>query len=194
MVISIHGQSENAIKKLYVEGGTGFSSHNGIMYSFALRSVWKNNWTASFSYYGLEMDSKNMPGDYEQGYTLILLFPIPDEMPYINMSMVNFTGGKLFEISKKLWVTTEAGLSVVKGDKLSFTSQPVVNDGFHISSNYSTRKETQSTIGGMVRVDISWSFIRWLGLSAGFFAGMNSIQSPVGGELKLIAGLLRRKA
>src|SRR5580765_4346659 len=113
------------IKKFYVEGGIGATNHNGVFANLGATAVLQNNWMASISYYHLDMNPQNLPSNYERGYTLILIFPIPDAMPSVKMSQVNFTAGRFFPLGRKTWFTTEAGLSVVTGEKMSFTSQPV---------------------------------------------------------------------
>ena len=139
------------------------------------------------------MNPKNLPSDYEPGYTLILFFPIPDAMPSVRMSALNFTGGKLFPLGRKTWFTAEAGLSIVSGETFQFTLQPTVGDWAYISSNYSAQKKPHTTVGGMIKTDFNWAFTPYVGLSIGGFANMNSIQSPVGVEFKLIAGWLNTK-
>jgi len=62
-----------------------------------------------------------------------------------------------------------------------------------MSSNYSTQKTSQTTVGGMLRTNFNWAFSPYVGLSVGGFANLNSIQSPVGVEFKLIAGWLNTK-
>ena len=45
----------------------------------------------------------------------------------------------------------------------------------------------------MIRADYNWAFSRFFGLGAGVFANFNSIQSPVGFNLKLTMGMMRKK-
>jgi len=126
---------------------------------------------------------------------MIVLFACKTERPgkiknrLVGDNFINtFTG-----LGRKTWITTEAGLSIVSGEKMSFTSKPVVNDILYVSSNYSTHKESQSAVGGILKADFNWVFTPYLGLGVGAFAAVNSIQSPVGGEIKLIAGWLNTK-
>lgn len=109
------------------------------------------------------------------------------------MDLISFTAGKFFETGRKTWFTTETGFSIVNGDKMNFTSQPVVLDIVHYSSNYSVKKEKKTTIGGMLKADFNWAFLPFLGLGAGAFANFNSIQSPVGFQVKIICGWMNRK-
>jgi len=192
--ISLTAQIKSSgITKFYVDGGVGVASHNGVFATLGGTAVLQNNWLASISYYKLDMTPKNLPSNYEPGL-LILPIPILEAMPSVKMSVVNFTGGRLFPLGRKTWITAEAGLSVVSGEKLQFTSQPVVGLLVYYSSNYSTQKTKQTTtVGGMLRTDFNWAFTPYFGLSAGAFVNMNSIQSPVGAEVKLIAGWLNTK-
>ena len=192
--ISLTAQNKTTgIPKFYVDGGAGMTSHNGIFAALGGTAVLKNNWLASVSYYSLDMNPKNLPSNYEPGQTFVILFAFPDAMPSVKMSMVNFTGGKLFPLGRKTWITTEAGLSFVSGEEFQFTPQNVEGDLFYTSSNYSAHKTRQNTVGGMLRTDFNWAFTPYVGLSVGAFANLNSIQSPVGIEFKLIAGWLNTK-
>ncbi|MEO7394612.1 MAG: hypothetical protein ABIU11_06680, partial [Chitinophagaceae bacterium] len=99
-----------------------------------------------------------------------------------------------FQAGQKLWFTTEAGLSIVNGEKMSFTRQPETSDRyFYSSSNFSIKKETKTTIGGMLKADFNWAVLPYLGLGAGVFANFNSIQSPLGFQFKIIIGWLNSK-
>jgi len=182
-----------SIKKFYVDFGAGGASNNGAFAQMGATAVLKSNWTISASYYSVDVDPKNLPSDYEQGCTILLIFPIPDPMPSANLNMVNFTAGKLFPMGRKTWFTTEAGISIVSGKSFHFTSQPVEMDWSYISSNYATEEVSKTSIGAMFRADFNWAFSRFVGLSAGAFANANSIQSPVGFEIKLLVGWLNDK-
>jgi hypothetical protein len=181
---------ESPIKKLFIEGGTGPAGKNGAALTIGLKTVFKNNWTAAISYHTVEADPKNLPSDYERGTTIIILFPIPDEMPACEMKMFNITGGKLFETGRKTWITTEAGFSFGSSEKFSFASQQVTSDFLHTSSNYATQKKSASAVGGLLKADINWAFLRFAGLGLGFFANVNSVQTYAGGEIKLMIGMV----
>ena len=45
----------------------------------------------------------------------------------------------------------------------------------------------------MVQADINWAFASFMGLGAGVYANINSIQSPVGFNMKLLVGKMRRE-
>jgi hypothetical protein len=72
-------------------------------------------------------------------------------MPYTELKMVNLTAGKLFQLGKKTWATTEAGISFGSGDKLTFAPQPVISDLLHTTSNYSYTSKSESLVGGVLR-------------------------------------------
>ena len=185
--------SSSPINRFYVDFGGGAASKNGAFATLGATAVIKNKWTASISYYSVDMNPKNLPSDYDRGYTLILIFPVPDPMPSAALKMINFTGGRFFQIGRKTWFTTEAGLSVVSGKTFHFTPQKEEVSLDYISSNYSAESKSQTTIGGMVRANFNWAFCPYVGLNVGAFANMNSIQSPVGVEFKLVAGWLNTR-
>jgi hypothetical protein len=157
-----------------------------------VQAIFRNNWSATFSYSNIAIDPKGLPGDYKPGYTLIFIFPLPDEYPSASMTVISVTGGKSFEVGKNKWFTAEAGLSFVNGEQFTFARQPIVDDLFYVSSNYAVKKEKKSSIGGMLKADINWAFSRYVGLGLGTFANFNSVQSPVGYRLKLIIGWMDR--
>ena len=185
--------TEKPLTKLYLELATGPTTNNGTYGALGLQGILKNNWVATVSYQHLDINPKNLPSDYEQGYTLILIFPLPDEMPTANMNMISFTGGKRFGSGRKVWFTTEAGLSVISGDEFSFTKQTVENHDFYTTSNYQVKKEAKTTIGAMLKADFNWAFTPYVGLGAGAFVNFSSMQTPVGGQIKLIVGWLNTK-
>ena len=140
------------------------------------------------------MDPKDMPGDYKPGFTMLFLLPLPDIYPEANLITYNLSAGKQFVLSRSTWVTTEAGIGLVKGDQYTFKRQAVTSDGWlYTSSNYAINKASKTTIGGLLKADINWAFASFAGLSFGAFANINAIQSPVGAELKLMLGWMNRR-
>ena len=194
VTISLFAQSDaSTFKKFYADGGGGISSYQGGFGTFGVTAVLKNDWMASISSYSFDINPKNLPSNYETGYTLLLIFPIPDAMPSQKLKLFNVSAGKLFQSGRKTWFSTEAGLSIVSGEKFRFTSQEVKSDWFYTSSNYSTQKESTTTVGLMLKSNFTWAFTPYCGFSMGAFANLNSIQSPVGIEFKFIAGWLNTK-
>jgi hypothetical protein len=45
----------------------------------------------------------------------------------------------------------------------------------------------------MLQSDINWAFSSFMGLAAGVYANLNSIQCPVGFNVKLTVGWMNRK-
>jgi len=180
---------QSGLKKIYFQAGSGFTSSNGVSLNLGVQAVLKNNWVATISYQPVELDAKNTPANYEPA----LDFLFSDPMPTNDMNVFNFTVGKYFETGRKTWFSTEAGLYVVIGQELKFTSQPIQQDFLYWSSNYSIQKENKTTIGGVLKADFNWAFLPFAGLGAGVFANFNSIQSPVGFEIKLLIGRMNTK-
>lgn len=186
--------NKSPFTKVYVQTALGAATHNGMVGDLAIQTVLKNSWTASLSYHYYNMNPKNLPDDFTSGYTVIFFIPIPDIDPETELTSFNITGGKYFKLGKRTWATTEAGLSFVNGDQYTFRKQAVVSDGwFYTSANYATTKNTKTTLGGLLKADITWAFASFAGLGVGAFANINSIQSPVGGEIKLMLGWMNRK-
>ena len=185
--------NSNPINRFYVDFGGGGASKGGLFGTVGATAVINNKWTASISYYDVEMNPKNLPSDYEQGFTLVVIIPVPDAMPSVDLKMINFTAGRFFQLGRKTWITTEVGPSIVSGNTFHFTPQSVKVDGLHFSANYSDESKKQTTVGATLRSDFSWAFCPYVGLNLGAFANLNSIQSPVGAEIKLVAGWLNTK-
>lgn len=188
---------ERTVSKLYFFGAAGGSQYEGINSEIGLQAVVNNKWSATFSYQRFIMAPRNLPADY-QPETGMALFLIPYENNIeVNMKLFSLTAGKYFRLARNIWFSTEAGVSLVKGEKASFQPAVVETDyylfGFSTtSSNYKTTIEKKTTVGGMLRADINWAFASFKGLGAGVFANFNSIQSPIGLQLKLTLGLMGR--
>ena len=195
-------KKESAIKKVYLQVGAGGNTIEGGHSEISLQTIINNKWSATISYHSLTMKPKNLPSDYKPGAGTILFFiPYSDEV-IVNMDLFSLTAGKYFQTGKKSWITTEAGLSIVNGEVASFQPTAVTTSGpleilfgmTGTSSNYITTIENKTSIGAMIRADYNWAFSRFFGLGAGVFANFNSIQSPVGFNLKMTMGWMGRKA
>lgn len=55
------------------------------------------------------------------------------------------------------------------------------------------KSEPKTTIGAMLKADFNWAFTPYVGLGAGAFVNISSIQNPIGGQVKLIVGWLNTK-
>jgi len=182
----------SATKKFYLQAGAGVATSGGASYDFGIQAVLKSDWTISASYKRVEMKPKNLPDNYERGYVVVILFPIYDEWPLNKMDAFNFTLGKCIETGKKTWITAEGGLSVVSGQKLTFDPQAQDVQILSVSSNYSYQKESKTGFGVILKSDFNWAILPFAGLGASVYADFNSLQSPLGFELKLICGNLRK--
>ena len=193
--ISVNAQEKNKkIEKIYFNAGGGPATKKGGYSDLGVLVVLKNKWTAGISIQNVETVPKNLPSNYERGYGLALIIPFTDPYPSFKMPVISLTAGRYHSISRKIWLTTEAGLSFVKGKEMSFQSQPVDHDIFYTSSNYSyTSGESKSSIGATIKADFNWAVTPYIGLGAGVFANFNGIQSPIGFQFKAIAGFLNSK-
>src|SRR5687768_32978 len=192
-------QSKNtSLSKVYLQAGGGPTSHGGFFSDIGIQAVLKNNWTTSLSYHSIDIEPKNIPSDFDPGYVTVLFIPIPNEAPSTDMKVVSFMIGKYYKGGRNTWFTTEAGLSFVNGKELNFskrTGDPSYNiiifgEKF---SNYTYTEEKKSSLGAMLKADFNWAFSSFAGLGAGVFANFNSLQSPVGFQLKLIIGKMNKE-
>ena len=194
-IITATGQTKT-INKFYLQGGAGVGTHESGSYDLGIQAIFKNKWSATLSYQELSMSPKNKPADYqgETGYALFLFYT--DEVT-ATMNLINLTAGRYFKLGRTTWATTEAGLSYVSGEKVSFQHSQVTSTNLILfastSSNYTTTKENKSSVGFMMKTDVNWAFSSFMGLGAGVFANINSIQSPIGFHVKLLVGNMGRE-
>ena len=183
------------INKFYLQGGIGAISYSGGSAEVGFQAIFKNKWSATLSYQSLNMDPKNKPSDYQAEFGYVLFMPYTNEVD-AKMSLVSLTAGRYFKLGKKTWATTEGGLSYVSGEKVQFERAEIQSTNIIIfassTSNYTTTKETKGSVGVAARADFNWAFASFMGLGCGVFANINSIQSPVGFQVKLIVGKMGR--
>ena len=187
--------NKNPLTKFYLQGAAGASTRSGGNTELSLQGVVHKKWSFTLSYHYLNMQPKNLPADYQAETGVVLFIPYTDNVE-VNMKLFSVTAGKYFPLGRNSWVTTEAGISIVNGEKASFqktTSQDISFLFFWgTTSNYKTTIEKKTAVGGMLRADYNWAFSSFMGLGAGVFANFNSIQSPMGFNLKLTVGAMGR--
>ena len=200
-----NAQTGKSITKCYGQLSAGGGNFNNLYSDVSLETVFKNKWTLSIMYQGMEMKPNNVPSDYQPATSegFVLFFPYTSTTPVdnVNMHLISVTAGKYFRFGRNIWATTEAGLSFVKGGKLKFKPVPVQSGSDDIfigwddytTSNYETIHENKNTIGAMVKADINWAFAPFMGIGAGVYGNFNSIQSPVGYHIKLMIGFMGRQ-
>jgi len=195
-LVTISNGQTKAINKLYLQGGLGLSTHSGDHAEVGLQAVIKNKWSATLSYQAVNMRPGNTPSDYQPETGYVMFIPYTYEVEN-EMTIVSLTAGKYFKLGKNTWATTEGGLSYVSGEKVNFQKTESVNTNVIIvastTSNYNTTKEDKSSVGLAMRADINWGFASFMGLGCGAFANINSIQSPVGVQVKLMVGYMGRE-
>ena len=194
-IITASGQTKT-ISKFYFQAGAGGGTYESGSYDLGIQAIFKNKWSATLSYQELSMTPKNQPADYqgETGYVFFIPYTYDVDA---TMSLISLTAGRYFKLGRNTWATTEAGLSYVSGEKVSFQHSQVTSTNVIIaastSSNYTTTKENKSSVGFMMKSDINWAFSSFMGLGAGVFANINSIQSPIGFHVKLLVGGMGRE-
>ena len=195
LMITATGQTKT-MSKFYFQAGAGGGSHESGSYDLGIQAIFKNKWSATLSYQELSMTPKNQPADYQGETGYVLFIPYTYEVD-ATMSLISLTAGRYFKLGRNTWATTEAGLSYVSGEKVSFQHSQVTSTNVIIaastSSNYTTTKENKSSVGFMMKSDINWAFSSFMGLGAGVFANINSIQSPIGFHVKLLVGGMGRE-
>jgi hypothetical protein len=191
-------QKNPDIQRIYAEVGVGGTSYKGAQFSAGIHGITKNNWVIGFNYHSINMDPKNVPKDFEPGSVIVLFFPIPNPSPDVDMSIISLSAGKHFKTGRNSWLNSTAGLSLINAKEFNFTKTTIDNSWWaiiagEIASNYTYTDEKKSTIGATLKADFNWAFSSFAGLGAGVFANFNSIQSPVGYNVKLIIGKTGRE-
>jgi hypothetical protein len=195
--ITSSAQSSSQLSKIYLEGGIGGSTYKGLTSEVGLTAIFKKKWSVTVSMNDIEeMTPKNEPSDYQPETGYVLFIPYTDEET-VNMKIVSLTAGRYFHLGRSMWATAEGGLSYVKGEKVNYERTQQVSNfvivAGSISSNYKTTNENKSTVGAMLKADFNWAFASFMGIGGGVFANINSVQSPVGCEVKLMVGLMGRE-
>ena len=211
----IYGQ-ETFVNKVYLQTGAGGTT-NGFISEVGIQAILKKNWSATITYQKIEYMTPKKPSDYIPETIQMSTYspPLHTDLPTTNMNTFSLTAGKIFPVGRKIWFTTEAGFSIINGEKLTFKpsdritrsiqttsfsvnffsyaqSLPIIYNYTSISSNYTISVKNKTEIGGMLRADVNWAFSSFMGIGAGVFANFNSIQSPVGYNVKLIVGWMNR--
>ena len=184
-------QTTRPVSKIYLQGDAGGGTYKSTDFGFGLRAIIYNKWSITLSYKDLEMKPKNLPSDYQPETGYVFFIPYTYDVT-TDMSLISLSAGKSYNLGKNFWATTEGGLSYVRGEKVNFErTQPVSGNiiiAASTTSNYNSTKENKSTIGAMLQADINWAFASFMGLGAGVYANINSVQSPLGLNVKLLLG------
>jgi len=191
-------ENETFIKKIYADVGSGYGLGHMSSLHTNLQFILKNDWSFSLSYYDHNMDPKNLPNNY-----LPMVWIINGENQVIShrqsdLKLYNFTAGKYILISKQLWLTSEAGISILSGMRFRYEKVEIEriswNNGYSfIGSNYKESiKDEPITAGLMLKTDLTWAFLPFLGIGIGVYTNLNTVQIPAGIHFRIIVGWLPR--
>jgi hypothetical protein len=190
---SLKAQTKDfGLKKIYLQGGTGIVTNSYSNNNLGLQAIINNKWSTTFSYHSFSQKPGNLPADYQPETGSVFFIPFTNDIK-LDMNIFSLTAGKYFQLGKNTWLTMEGGLSLVNGQKATFTP---ANQSFstflflttNTTSNYQYTVESKTAMGEMVRADFNWAFTSFMGLGAGVFCNFNPIQSPFGFQINLILG------
>jgi len=188
--------NETRLTKFYLQGAAGASTRSGGNTELSLQGVVNKKWSFTLSYHDLTLRPKNLPSDYQPETGVALFIPYTNNIE-VNMKLFSVTAGKFMPLGRNTWLTTEAGISIVNGETASFQKTERQHIDFlffySTSSNYNSSIEKKTAVGGMLRADFTWAFSRFMGMGGSVFANFNSVQSPMGFNLKLTAGAMGRQ-
>ncbi len=191
-----YAQEESFISKVWVEGSAGSAGKDGAFTKFGVQTVFKDKWIGSISYYYASMNLKGTPADYKPSEELFLIFPASSGTPRQRLNVTNFMVGRFFKYDESVFFSGSAGLSIVKGDKATFTPQPVITTtdwlGYSSTSNYKVNTVHRTVAGGVIEADMLWAFCPFAAIGPGVYANINSIQSHVGFEWKIVLGWMHK--
>jgi hypothetical protein len=191
--ISATAQSNNRFKKITATLGGGPANHRGAVGGFELQGVFKSNLSSTISFHSISMDAKNEPSDYQPASLGLIIISIPDSYEPQLLNTYTASVGKYFSLERNVWITTEAGVSIVNGYEYKFTRQNVETDSWGgKSSNYKVDRVKATGAGGMLKADLTWAFCPVAGLGFEVFTNFNSVQSATGAEFKLVFGWMNK--
>lgn len=186
-------QHQTTTTKLYGELGGGVATGKGTVFESGIRMVRSNNWTYGLSAASISMNPKNLPADYVRGFTLLIFIPVLDKKPNVDLNLYSVTAGRFFPVGRRVWVTTDAGLSVVTGKAFQFRPNTDRGGLLDFPSNYTYTEERKTSLGGMLKAEVAWAFSNAVGLSTGAYTNINGIQSHAGVSFKFIVGKMNVK-
>jgi hypothetical protein len=192
-----YGQDSSSLfSKVYVQTGAVATNRGGGMGEMSLQVVFRNKWSATISNYSGTVKPKNLPNDYVAGSGSFLGLSYGGGTPSRDLEFTSLTAGRFFKLSRSVWFTGEAGLSITKGQELVFTRQPVsvsyIIIGSSTSSNYNAEKVDKTAAGAMLKGDLAVAVLPFVGIGFGTFVNFNPIQTQVGAEVKFILGWMHR--
>lgn len=184
---------DSPLTKWYLQFGGGPGTRSGEFLEFSFQGVVRDKWSFTVSWHDFVMEPKNLPSDFIPESGVILFLPYTNNVE-VDMKLISLTAGKFIPLGRKTWLSAEAGISFADGQKASFKRIPQENTGFLFvwgtSSNYESTIEDKSALGVMLRTDFNWAVTSFMGLGTGVFANFNSVQSPLGFNVKLIVGAM----
>ena len=177
--------TELELSALYLGIGGGVTN-NGDLYGLGACFLLSNHWGGSISMKVNSHASKNLPSDYQSGFTILSDGNINDKLKCITIAVL-----REFSPDANIRFVVEAGPSYNLLTQPEFT--PVQNPGW-LSSNYDvSTHNVESTVGLSMRGKAEWAFSKIVGLEIASFSNINTIQPFTGVEICLNMGFVRKK-
>jgi hypothetical protein len=140
--------------------------------TFQFNMHFNNKWVGFMGYEIGSPTSKNMPSDYQHGYSMLLGVEFKDSNPDDSYSLVTLGMGKvLTKSSDKAWVIATAGISFGSYQEQHFTPTPSESFNWILiggrNANYQTKAESKTMVGITPGIEGHVNLFRFMALSSG---------------------------
>ncbi|GEM_PF-2498662 len=181
-----NGQNKNAF--LYGSISAGGGTHD--IFHLSLETMVEKKHHLAITHFATKRNASNVPEDYKPG--LVLNFWGSDYIPDIKSCSYSFVYGRVIPTkSKMIRFVLDAGLG------FAITQRPVgfkrIEKPEFLGPNYTYSKENSTSLNLVIAPKIEIPLLRFVGLSTGPVANINSKDSAFGWILSLNIGLLRGK-
>ncbi len=184
------------VEKVYMSANAGTGTALGLTMHF------NNKWAGMITKESREMEAKNVPKDFDPGYTTVFYIPIENAPPNDRYETYSLSMGRvLSKKSEKAWVMATAGISLCNYTSNEFTRKNTVenyNDllliflGFGgTGSNYSSKEVKKTGFGASLGLQANVNLFRFMGLGGGANLQVNTAAVIPSAWLGLNVGLMR---
>jgi hypothetical protein len=118
--------------------------------------------------------------------------------PALDARFSHIAFGRSFQLNRSFSFTLDAGLGLSTAQQYVFSKTPqankIHNPYYEYSDNYDITTKKISSVGGIVRCGVDWTFCSFAGIGVDAFYNANGggISSHKGANLKLLVGWMNR--
>lgn len=200
VALQANAQSPSAkpwqVSKAYLSANGGSGTALGFTMHF------NNRWAGMITKETGDFEAKNLPNDYDAGYTSFLFFSFENSKPRESYETYSVSMGRvLTKHSDKAWVMATGGLSVCNYTANEFTRKKIVVDYYDpllmlfglggTESNYSTKQVKKTGFGASLGLQANVNLFRFMGIGGGANLQVNTAAVIPSAWLGLNVGLMR---